>query len=132
MRAVLDPNVLISALLSPRGAPAELLVRWLAGDFEFVVSRRLLTELRRALRYPSLRPAISADDADVFVERLRALATLAPDPQRPPRRSADPDDDYLIALAQAQRAVLVSGDRHLLELAGRLPVLSPREFRDSL
>jgi predicted nucleic acid-binding protein len=42
--------------------------------------------------------------------------------------SVDPGDDYLIALASSQRAALVSGDKHLLDLAGKIPVFSPREF----
>jgi predicted nucleic acid-binding protein len=43
-------------------------------------------------------------------------------------RSSDPGDDYLIALAAEQNAALVSGDRHLLDLKGRIPVYSPRDF----
>jgi predicted nucleic acid-binding protein len=40
----------------------------------------------------------------------------------------DPDDDYLIALASEQSAVLVTGDRHLLATAGRFPILEPANF----
>jgi len=36
--------------------------------------------------------------------------------------------DYLVALAAEQRALLVSGDRHLLALAGSFPVVSPANF----
>jgi predicted nucleic acid-binding protein len=46
----------------------------------------------------------------------------------PPVRCKDPDDDYLIALAHSRSAALISGDRHLLELAGKIPVFSPAEF----
>jgi predicted nucleic acid-binding protein len=46
----------------------------------------------------------------------------------PPTRSADPGDDYLIALAASERAVVVSGDKHLLALAEAIPVYAPREF----
>jgi len=46
--------------------------------------------------------------------------------------SRDPDDDYLIALASAHRAALVSGDKHLLALEGEIPVFSPRAFLDLL
>lgn len=132
MRVVLDANVLIAGLLSPRGAPAQLIARWLAGDFELVVSERLLAELRRALRYPKLRSRIPPEDADELVARLRELALVAPDVRRAARLSADPGDDYLLALAEAERAVLVSGDRHLLELAGELPIRSPRDFLERL
>ena len=56
-----------------------------------------------------------------------------PDPEvAPPVRSRDPGDDYLVALAAAARATLVSGDAHLLELRDAIPVLSPREFPDTL
>lgn len=132
MRAVLDPNVLIASVLSQSGAPAEILSRWLAGEFEFVASEVLLAELARALAYPKIRERIAEDEAGAFVELLRQTVRLAPDPETPPRRSADPGDDYLLALAEAERAVLVSGDRHLHALAGRLPVLAPRAFLDQL
>jgi uncharacterized protein len=44
-RVVIDSNVLISARLSPRGAPGRLLAAWLAGRFELIVSPALLSEL---------------------------------------------------------------------------------------
>lgn len=133
MRAVLDVNVVISALLSPRGAPARLLRLWLEGAFELVCSPRLLAELERALGYPKLRSRIGADEAAAVVELLRSGGELLDDPEGPPPlRSGDPGDDYLIALAAAARAVIVSGDRALLERAGELPVWSPRELLDQL
>ena len=90
MRAVLDPNILIAALLSPTGTPAQLLGRWLAGEFEVVVSEALLGELERALAYPKLRRRVSAEVAAELVDLLRVGAILAPDPPNPPRRSLDP------------------------------------------
>lgn len=46
----------------------------------------------------------------------------------PPISSSGAGDDYLIALAAERNAALVSGDRHLLDLKGRIPVYSPRDF----
>jgi uncharacterized protein len=132
VRAVLDPNILISALLSPRGAPAEMLVRWLAGEFELIVSELLLEELERALSYPKLRRRIAPGDAAAFVTLLRESAVLAADPEIAPRRSPDRGDDYLLSLAEAERAVVVSGDAHLLGLPDRFPIFSARGFVDAL
>ena len=133
MRAVLDANVLISAILSPRGSSARLLIAWQAGAFELVVSPALLAELRRALAYPKLARLIPSADADAFVAWIAHSAVLAANPGgAPPIRSADPDDDYLLALATAERAVLVSGDGHLTILADRLPVRTPAEFLAAL
>ena len=132
MRAILDPNVLIASLLSRSGAPAQIVSRWLVGEFELVVSEALLAELAQALAYPKIRNRVAEDEAIKFVELLRAAQRLAPDPAEPARRSADLGDDYLLALAQAERAVLVSGDQHLLALAPELPILTPRAFLDAL
>lgn len=129
MRAVLDANVLISAAISPRGAPARLLLAWQAGAFELIVSHRLLAELRRALAYPKVARLVPPADADAFTAWLGRAAELATDPHDPPPvRSEDHADDYLVALAAAERAVLVSGDGHLTILAGRIPVRTPAEF----
>ena len=110
MRAVLDVNVLISALLSRTGAPARLLLAWQEGRFELIVSPGLLAELGRALAYPKLRRLIPASDAEAFVAGLSRSASLARDPDGPaPIRCANPWDDYLLSLAADQHAVLASG-----------------------
>jgi len=132
VRAVLDPNIVIAALLSPQGAPANIISRWLNGEFELVVSELLLDELERALTYPKLLTRVGSAEAAAFVALLRRRARIAPDPGSAPRRSADRGDDYLRALAESERAVLVSGDRHLLDLAEEFPIQSARAWLDAL
>ena len=129
MRAVLDPNVLISALLSPTGAPARVVDAWLNGRFDLVVSPLLLADLERALGYPKLVARTAPDDAALAVDLFRREAVMRADPTTAPAvASEDPGDDYLIVLAAAEHAVLVSGDNDLLGLRGRIPVMSPAEF----
>ena len=133
MRVVLDPNVIISGVLSSRGAPADVLRALAAGEFELVASEALLDELEGALAYPKLRRRISEPDAADLVRWVAGCATVVVDPETdPPVQSRDPGDDYLIALASAHRAALVSGDKHLLTLEGEIPVFSPRAFLDLL
>jgi putative PIN family toxin of toxin-antitoxin system len=132
LRAVLDPNVLIAAVISRSGTPALVLRAWHEGRFELVVSKALLRELERALRHPKLEAHVSAEQRSGYIELLRTTATQAEDPADVAPICDDPGDDYLIALAQAQRALLVAGDRHLLALAKRLPIMSPRAFLDTL
>ena len=133
MRAVLDPNVIISGLLSRSGPPARLLEAWTRGAFELVVSESLLAELARALEYPKIAARISSAERSRVLELLRSEAEVAPDPgEPPPRESTDPGDNYLIALSADQRAPLVSGDKHLTDLANELPILTPRQCVDLL
>jgi putative PIN family toxin of toxin-antitoxin system len=129
VRAVLDPNVIISALLAPQGSPAKVFRAWLDGAYELVVSSLLLAELERALGYRKLQKRIQPAEAAELVELLQREADLLEDPMDAPEvRSPDPGDDYLIALAAAGRAVIVSGDDHLLGLRNELPVYSPADF----
>ena len=133
MRALFDANVFVAALLSRTGPPARLIELWLDAAFELVVCPALLVEVERALGHPKLRSRVEPADAQRFVELVSELAEMAPDPDRPPPvRSADPDDEYLLALAAREQVPLVSGDNHLLALRDRAPVVSPRDFLDRL
>lgn len=114
------------------GAPAQLLSQWRDGEFELVVSEHLLTELARVLGTRKLQARVSRSDAAEFIALLRERAVLSPDPESAGERSADPADDYLLALAKAERAVLVSGDQHLLGLAEKFPIFTPRAFLETL
>ena len=129
MRAVLDPNVINSAALSPGGSPGIIFRFWLDGSFDLIVSPILLDELSRALGYPKLRARIPADEAKELLDLVTRGGVAVEDPRTPLEvSSADPDDDYLIALASVSRSVLVSGDHDLLELSDEIPVYSPSAF----
>jgi putative PIN family toxin of toxin-antitoxin system len=132
MRVVLDVNVLITALLSRESASARLLLRWLAGDFELIVSDKLISELTRALSYAKVRSRVPSADSSAFVDLLETNASIAPDPDKAPRGSRDPGDDYLLALVASCSAILVSGDRDVLALGDDLPIFSPMQFLASL
>jgi len=129
-RVVLDPGVLIAAILSPKGAPAELYRRWIEGDYELVVSPKLLAELDRVLLRPKFRKHLSEEGAGAYVDLFHRLATHAEDPPEEPGLTPDPGDDYLVSLARAAKVhFLVSGDSHLTGLAEPTPpVLTPRGF----
>jgi putative PIN family toxin of toxin-antitoxin system len=92
----------------------------------------LLGELARVLAYPKLEKRITADEAAEYVALLRTRAVMASDPTPSARRAPDPRDEYLLSLAEAERALLVSGDEHLLGLGEAYPIISPRVFVETL
>lgn len=133
-RVVLDPNVLISGLLTPRGASARILLQLRSGALELVTSPALLAELRAVLRRDKFRRYVTADEAEEFVELVRRESTMIQDPEASTAPiGEDPGDEYLIRLARTARAdALVSGDPDLTRLKPRIPVKTPREFLDGL
>jgi putative PIN family toxin of toxin-antitoxin system len=134
VRAVLDPGVLIAALISAVGAPRVLLALWLEGAFELIGSPQLLAELERVLLREKFRSYLTEPEVREFLDLLLRFATIVPDPPPLPGVTPDPKDDYLVALARSSGArVLVSGDRHLCDLADpQPPVLTPRAFLNRL
>ena len=133
IRAVLDANVLVSALITPRGSPSELIRRWQAGVFEIVVSRKLLAELEGVLERPKFRRYVDAAERRDYAELLAGRSIVIDDPLHPERLATDRSGDFVIALARSSDGILVTGDEQLLQL--RIPGLaihSPRSFLEAL
>jgi hypothetical protein len=130
IRAVIDTNVYVAALLSREGTPARIIGALADGLFDAIVCPRLLAELEGVLARPKIARHASPDIARGYVEWLTRVAIVEPDPVEVRQHSPDPDDDYLIALAVSGRApVVVSGDAHLLDLDITEPrVLAPAAF----
>jgi hypothetical protein len=87
---------------------------------------------QRSSRAPGSGDGAVAGVADCLDGRRR---TVKPQPfasnRSPPStspRSTDPDDDYLLALAVARHAFLVTGDQDLLGPRDDLPILTSAEF----
>lgn len=133
-RVVVDPGVLVSAIITPAGPPAAIIRAAREGRLELVVSPHLLAELAGVLAREKFRRYLSLAEADEYVEGIALLAEAVEDPQADEPLARDPSDDYLIALARAAGAsALVSGDADLLALdLPRLPVLTPRGLLQEL
>lgn len=134
-RAVADTNVWVSAAIAPQGVCGQLLRAAVAGRWEPVASPLLIDELSEVLARRKFRRWLAVEDARRFVVTVRVIADLQPDPPGVIVTTADPDDDYLVALAQAVEGVvaLVSGDPHLTDLVDlRPPVMTPAAFLATL
>jgi len=129
--AILDINVLVSSFLSTKGPPAEIVDEWQEGAFDLVVSPLLLDELERAVIKDRIAGRVDPRDVTALREALLRDAVHIGDPPPGQYVPADPDDDYLVALAFAAEAdVIGTGDKDLLELGLERPrIVAPREFR---
>jgi putative PIN family toxin of toxin-antitoxin system len=134
VRAVLDANVVVSALIRPEGPPGQILVRLLRDSaFELIASTATLDEVRRSLRYPKVRRyfRLPEEELDLWVDALGAIAVVVEGKVSHRVVRADPADDIYIAAATDGLAdYIVSGDRHLLDLAEHegIRIVTPRMF----
>jgi putative PIN family toxin of toxin-antitoxin system len=134
-QVVIDPGVLVSAFISPKkAAPALLVDAVFDGNLDVLACPALIAELTDVLGRKKFAKHSAEGRAAAFIAAFRDRATMIPDPPAGSVTTADPDDDYLLALAETHDAdAVVSGDPHLLDAASsKLPVLTPRELADRL
>jgi putative PIN family toxin of toxin-antitoxin system len=138
VRAVLDANILASALMRPQGPPGQILVLFLRqGTFELVLSTAILEGVGRVLRYPRVRRRIAASDQelDLWLAALALVAVPVEGRLQVRAVAADPDDDkYLAAAVEGMAEYVVSGDDHLLSLGTHqgIRVVTARAFLELL
>lgn len=134
LRAVLDANVLVSALIRPKGPPGQIVFRLLRDRaFTLVTSPAILTEVRRSLAYPRVRKhlLVSEEDLDLWVAALALVGEPVEGSLRIAAVAEDPEDDKYIAAALEGRAqFIVTGDAHLLSLKTYegVRLVTPRVF----
>lgn len=116
MRLVIDTNVLLSALMSSTSPSARIFALWRGRAFDVLTAAEQIDEVGRVTRYPKIRTRFAPAIAGRLVNQLRDVAIVV---EKLPKvdLSPDPDDNYLLALAQAGQAqFLVTGDKRLLSL----------------
>ena len=132
MKAVVDTNMLIRALLKPRGTVGPSLTRLRNGDYTLVYSTPLLDELLEKLALPRIchKYRLGVNEIEALVALIALRGTLVT-PSRKVKVCRDPDEDMVIEAALAGMAeYVVTGDKDLLTLKEFESVrfITPRTF----
>jgi putative PIN family toxin of toxin-antitoxin system len=129
IRAVLDTNIVVSALLQPLGPPTRVLVLGLAGSIQLCVSGSVYSEYEEVISRPRFRRS-----AEVIANTLRAIRENAiwVRPTEAVQACSDPDADILLECAQAAGAAyLVTGNlKHFPESWKGTRIVTSRQFLD--
>jgi putative PIN family toxin of toxin-antitoxin system len=132
IRAVLDTNVLVSALINPRGTPAQILDLWRGDRFLVLTSEAMMAELEDVLARMRRKRKYRLTNSEVgkLLRMLRQfMISVAADAKEPVVR--DPDDAKLLTCAASGRAdYVVTGDADLLSLKEHegVAIVTPAEF----
>ncbi len=128
MKIILDTNVFVSGIFFG-GLPYRILQEWMAGRLGLVLSSEIFAEYERVANILAERfPPIDLTALLDFVSR-KAEFQDAPSFRAPV--CADPNDDKFLACALAAGVrIIVSGDKHLLQISGfqGVEILKPRQF----
>jgi uncharacterized protein len=135
IRVVLDTNVLVSGLAYPGSIPGRIVHIWRQGGLDVILSRYILDEMVRVLPRLSritLSAAEIRDLADSFLFLADIVEPSSQEDEPSSQEDAslrDPNDQAVLATLQASKATyLITGDKDLLALADRYPIVTPAEF----
>ena len=129
IRAVLDTNAVVSALIFNASA-FPLVTAWQQPRFRLLVSPALLEECIRVFHYPKFRLS-EGEIKRLLYQELVPFITPVKVSRTPRVILADPSDDHILACAVAGNAdIIVSGDRHLLDLGQyrAIPIVPIADF----
>lgn len=105
-RLVIDPGVLVSAFISPRrSAPTIILEAILDRRISILSCPALTVELTDVLSRGKFTKHTTQESVAEYIDSINECPEHVEDPPVGKQKTADPDDDYLIALANAPTAV---------------------------
>lgn len=133
LRVVLDTNVLLSGIAYPGSIPGKIMAAWRYGSIEVLLSSFILDELRRVLPRLANRHGLSAAEIDDLVDVLAIQAEVIDPLPINDLELRDVNDQpvlgTLLAAMQSEGAdYLITGDKDLLVLAERYPIVTPAQF----
>ncbi|MFT4248653.1 MAG: putative toxin-antitoxin system toxin component, PIN family [Pseudomonas sp.] len=128
LRVVLDTNVLVSGLAYPGSVPGRIVAAWRQGGLDVVLSHYILDEMVRVLpRLP--RIGLMATEIRDLADGFMFLADMVSPQQGWDATLRDPaDQPVLQTLLTAKARYLITGDKDLLVLADRYPIVAPADF----
>lgn len=133
LRVVLDTNVLLSGIAYPGSIPGKIMAAWRHGSVEVLLSSFILDELRRVLPRLANRHGLSAAEIDDLVDVLAIQAEVIDPLPVDDAELRDANDQpvlgTLLAAMQSEGVdYLITGDKDLLVLAERYPIVTPAQF----
>lgn len=133
LKVVLDTNVLLSGIAFPTNVPGKIMSAWRHGSIEVLLSKYILDELARVLPRLSHRHQLTAGGVDDLLDLLAILADMVEPREFDEQASRDINDLPVLGTLISglnRRAVdyLITGDKDLLVLSDRYPIVSPAQF----
>lgn len=133
LRVVLDTNVLLSGIAFPASIPGKIMSAWRLGSIEVVLSDFIIEELRRVLPRLSHRHGLTSLEIDDLLDILSVQGEILEPHSIDEQLLRDANDlpvlgTLLAAIQSVDVHYLITGDKDLLVLADRYPIISPADF----
>jgi len=133
LKVVIDTNVFVSATITEKGKPAQILKAWREKKLEVIISPEILKEIGQVVFRHKIKKISFWTEKEryQFIEDLARICILTPGSLQ--LKQAVKHTQYhkfLIAAIEGNADYIVSGDRHLRDLGAYkgIKIVSANEF----
>lgn len=131
IRLVIDTNILVSALLKPRGNEAAILRIVLAGGATLCLSSPILNEYRTVMARPKFR--FNASLVASLLDQIAAIAMMVEPKHRITSSPDDSDNRFLECCEAAGADYLITGNtRHFPRKSQGTSIITARQLLESI
>lgn len=119
IRAVVDANVFVSAIIKPDSIPGTIIDLIGHGLVRLVISQKIIAEIRQVLLYPKIKKLhrLTPKLIDQALAKISEAAMVTPGVIQINGVKDDPKDNkYLECAVEGQVDFIISGDHHLTDL----------------
>ena len=126
-RVVIDTNILVSSVLSPKGNPAQIMMLISFKELQLFYSYEVLDEYKRVLAYERLNIPIQAQNR--VIEGISKLGVLV-GPVASTILMPDETDRIFYDTAKASEAILITGNTKHFPIEPL--IMTPSEFLEKM
>ena len=135
-RVVLDTNLFVSAILSPKGKPARILKMVLDAKLDLVLSPAIIKEVSLVINYGKIRKLLAKRSVTLVkikntLQKIVKMAIMVSGETDIRLIDRDPSDNMLLACAiEGKVDYIISGDHHLTDIISfeGISIVTPDHF----
>ena len=133
MKVVLDANIYVSSMVNTQGNPKRIVSAWQQGAIDVLISKAILDEIGRVLRYPRIVKRHKQDETAIerFLKLLENEAIIVePTEVLGVVKDDESDNRYLECAVKGKVQYVIRGDKHLLDIGEYrgIVILQPAAF----
>jgi hypothetical protein len=137
LKVVLDANIVVSAILTTKGYPSQIVDLVIQNKLKLVISHKILKEIQKVLLYPKLRNLHQKDKdwINLFIATIKQEAVITKDNLKVNVIKNDPSDNiYLACAIEGKADCIISGDKHLTSIKKikNIPILKAADFIEKI
>lgn len=133
LKVVIDTNVFVSATITEKGKPAQILKVWREKKLEVIISPEILKEIGQVIFKAKIKKISFWTEKEryQFIKDLARICIVTPGSlQLKQAVKHTQDHKFLVAATEGKVDYIVSGDRHLRDLGTYkgIRIVSANEF----